>query len=200
MNKSESRYFNTAVRMDEALLKLLETKDFEYITVKEICEKAGVNRSTFYLHYETIGDLLEECIRYLSNRFLEYMELDHNTVVEGLKYCPESELYLVTPEYLKPYLRYIKEHKRLFCAAVKNPSVFRTEDIYDRMFMNVFTPILDRLHVREQDRKYIMTFYIHGLMAVISQWLKADCEDTVDYVISVIQRCVIQHSENQEDL
>ena len=47
MNKSESKYFNTAIRMDEALIALLEKKDFEYITVKEICDKAGVNRSTF---------------------------------------------------------------------------------------------------------------------------------------------------------
>ena len=58
MNKSESKYFATAVRMDEAFLRLLEKKDFAYITVKELCETAGVNRSTFYLHYETIADLL----------------------------------------------------------------------------------------------------------------------------------------------
>lgn len=45
MNKNESKYFNTAVKMDKAFLALLEKKDFAYITVKEICEKAGVNRS-----------------------------------------------------------------------------------------------------------------------------------------------------------
>ena len=50
MNKNESKYFNTAVKMDKAFLALLEKKDFAYITVKEICEEAGVNRSTFYLH------------------------------------------------------------------------------------------------------------------------------------------------------
>ena len=49
MNKSESKYFNTALRLDEALIELLEEKDLEYITVKEICQRAGVNRSTFYL-------------------------------------------------------------------------------------------------------------------------------------------------------
>ena len=37
MNKNESKYFNTALLMDEALLILLETKEFEFITVKEIC-------------------------------------------------------------------------------------------------------------------------------------------------------------------
>ena len=30
MNKSESKYFNTALRMDEALLALLDEKDLEY--------------------------------------------------------------------------------------------------------------------------------------------------------------------------
>ena len=54
MNKNESKYFNTALLMDEALLILLETKEFEFITVKEICLKAGVNRSTFYLHYQNV--------------------------------------------------------------------------------------------------------------------------------------------------
>ena len=52
MNKSESKYYNTALLMDEALLLLLENKEFDFITVKEVCQKAGVNRSTFYLHYE----------------------------------------------------------------------------------------------------------------------------------------------------
>ena len=50
MNKNESKYFNTAIKMDEALIMLLEKKDFEYITIKEICDTAGVNRSTFYLY------------------------------------------------------------------------------------------------------------------------------------------------------
>ena len=47
MNKSESKYFNTALCMDEALIALLEVKDLEYITVKEICEKAGYNLFLF---------------------------------------------------------------------------------------------------------------------------------------------------------
>ena len=41
MNRQESKYFNTASLFDEALIFLLEQKDIEYITVKEICEKAG---------------------------------------------------------------------------------------------------------------------------------------------------------------
>lgn len=70
MNKSESKYFHTALRMNEALISLLEKKDLEFITVKEICETAGVNRSTFYLHYETISDLMNETVEMVDKRFL----------------------------------------------------------------------------------------------------------------------------------
>ena len=182
--------------MDEAFLKLLEKKDFEYITVKEICEEAGVNRSTFYLHYETLSDLLTECIRHLNRQFLAYMEPGEYGVAAKLKTdCPLDELYLVTPEYLRPYLGYIKDRKRLFCTAVKNPALFQAETTYNRMFQHIFTPILERFQVPEQDRKYMMAFYVSGLMAVITEWLKADCADSVDHVIAVMQCCVMQHGE-----
>ena len=62
MNKSESKYFYTAELMNQALMALLEKKDIEFITVTEITKKAGVNRSTFYLHYDNIYELLEETI------------------------------------------------------------------------------------------------------------------------------------------
>ena len=71
MNRNESKYFNTASRMDEALLALLEKKDFEFITVREICEAAGVNRSTFYLHYENTRELLDESVGALQKKFWE---------------------------------------------------------------------------------------------------------------------------------
>ena len=71
MNKNESKYFNTALLMDEALLILLETKEFEFITIKEICLKAGVNRSTFYLHYQNVNELLVEAIEMVNKRFYE---------------------------------------------------------------------------------------------------------------------------------
>lgn len=38
--------------MDEALLALLEKKEFAYITIRELCAAAGGNHSTFYLHYQ----------------------------------------------------------------------------------------------------------------------------------------------------
>lgn len=63
MTQNESKYYNTACLMDEALIQLINEKDYDYITITEICKRAGVNRSTFYLHYETVDDLLKEAIK-----------------------------------------------------------------------------------------------------------------------------------------
>ncbi len=76
MNRPERKYFATAARMDAAFLELLEKKDFAFITVKEICAKAGVNRSNFYLHYETVNDLLAESTQYIIDQFMEEMPYD----------------------------------------------------------------------------------------------------------------------------
>ncbi len=183
--------------MDNAFLKLLENKNFADITVKEICKMAGVNRSTFYLHYETISDLLSESVRSMNEEFLSHMEMNSKSIVERIKDCPVDELYLITPEYLLPYLTYIKEHKQLFRIAIENAAVLGMDKSYDRMFCSVFEPILDRYNVIKDDRKYIMAFYMQGLMAIIAEWLKNDCIDSTEYICALIQRCVKQRKEEQ---
>lgn len=192
MNKSESKYFNTARTMDIALLELLEKKDLSYITVKEICEKAGVNRSTFYLHYETINDLLGECSEYINEQFLKYMKehgLTAESFIDGLK-NENGDYYLITPKYLGPYLNYIKEHKRQHYYILQNANTLNLHKSYQGMFQYIFSPILDKYQVDEDERRYILAFYMKGLMAIIMEWLKDDCEDPVEYIISLIQKYV----------
>ena len=183
--------------MDEAFLKLLEKKDFAYITVKEICEVAGVNRSTFYLHYETMADLLSESVSHMNEQFLDYMKNDAGTFITKIKDCPLDELYLVTPEYLMPYLSYIKEHQRLFRTATEHASVLGMDKSYQGMFQHIFIPILERYGVRKQDRDYIMVFYIQGIMAIIFEWLKNDCADSIEYIVNIIQQCVKRYEEEK---
>jgi len=48
----------TRMVLADSLIELMRTKSFEKITIRELCELANVNRSTFYLHYEDIYALL----------------------------------------------------------------------------------------------------------------------------------------------
>ena len=181
--------------MDEAFLELLAVKDFEYITVKEICGTAVVNRSTFYLHYETIADLLSECVEYINGQFLEYMQKDSEMFVEKIEKCSLEELYLLTPEYLIPYLNYIRDNKKLFLTATQNAAVLQLENTYSRMFRHIFAPIMDRFNIPEHDRHYILAFYIKGIMAVIGEWLKCNCEDPVEYIADIIRKYAREYED-----
>ena len=191
MNKNESKYFNTAIKMDEALITLLEKKDFEYITIKEICDTAGVNRSTFYLHYENTSDLLKETTRYIIDKHLAYYEIDQKRISLQFGTCKRDELLFITDEYLTPYLTFIKDNQRLFKVSIKHFSSLNMNEVYGKMFDHIFRPILERFHVPENERAYVMKFYLTGVFAIVMEWLDKNCSDDMKTVITVITDCVM---------
>lgn len=191
MNKSESKYFNTAVKMDEALIALLEKKDFEYISVKEICALAGVNRSTFYLHYENTCDLLDESVALMHDRFNSYFDVEARELVDRIRNGDEKERLLITPDYLMPYLRFIADHRRVYSAAMKKPHIFKANDTYGRMFRYIFDPILESYKVPPSERKYIMAFYLNGITAIVATWLENDCKTPIEEICDLIIKYVV---------
>ena len=191
MNKNESKYFNTAIKMDEALITLLEKKDFEYITIKEICDTAEVNRSTFYLHYENTSDLLKETTRYIIDKHLAYYEIDQKRISLQFETCKREELLFITDEYLEPYLTFIKDNQRLFKVSIKQFNSFNMNEVYGRMFEHIFNPILERFHVPEKERAYVMKFYLTGVFAIVMEWLDKNCSDDIKTVTRVITDCVV---------
>ena len=199
MGGKQARYFETAALMDEALLQLLADKDLEFITVKEICARAGVNRSTFYLHYETIDDLLQECVEYMNKNFLAEMQgVDVDEIMSRIgSDVPKEDLYFITPEFLYPYLRYIEANKRLFATTLKRPEALRLDKTYRDMLAYVITPVLDRFQVPENDRGYLMAFFMKGLMAIIEHWVSRDCVDDVEHVAAIIQGLVLKPNERR---
>ena len=191
MNKNESKYFHTAIKMDEALITLLDKKDFEYITIKEICDTAGVNRSTFYLHYENTSDLLKETTRYIIDKHLAYYEIDRKRISLQFETCKREELLFITNEYLVPYLTFIKDNQRLFKVSIKQFSSLNMDEVYGRMFKHIFNPILERFNVPEKERAYVMKFYLTGVFAIVMEWLDKNCSDDMATVIQVITDCVM---------
>ena len=191
MNKNESKYFNTAIRMDEALITLLEKKDFEYITIKEICDTAGVNRSTFYLHYENTSDLLKETTRYIIDTHLAYYETDQKRISLQFETCKREELFFITDEYLESYLTFIKDNQRLFRVSIKQFDSLNMAEVYSKMFEHVFSPILERFRVPEKERAYVMKFYLTGVFAIVMEWLDKNCSDDTATVIKIIIDCVM---------
>lgn len=155
-----------------------------------MCKTAGVNRSTFYLHYETLGDLLNETTQYLLSTFLSYFNDELKNVAYDISACELEKLVFVYDEYMHPYLTYIKENKEVFSTALSSLKFLGFEDVYKRLFEHIFNPILDRFEYPEEDRKYVMMYYLNGINAIVLEWLKDDCKKPIEDVSHIITICI----------
>jgi AcrR family transcriptional regulator len=187
MNKQESKYFNTASLMDEALLLLLEEKEYDRITVKEVCKKAGVNRTTFYLHYEGMNDLLEETARMINERFRASLA----SVPSG----DPSKVVLTSEAYLRPYLGFIKENMRAYKVMHEREHLFHSQKAFNSFYETIFSPALTRFGVTEKEKKYVFAFYTQGTVAIIGKWLEDNCRDEVDFIIELIMRHTMAYKQ-----
>ena len=102
MNKKNNhRFRETEIRMQTAMLEIMKNTELKKITVKKICEKAGVNRSTFYAHFIDIYDMLDKMQIELRKELLEsYKDAGKYTI-----FSQESFIF---------FLKYIKKHKYFY--------------------------------------------------------------------------------------
>ena len=191
MNKNESKYFKSAEKMHTALLTLLDSKNFELISVKEICETAGVNRSTFYLHYDNVNDLLQETVEAVYRDFFGRFGAEGPGALDVDK-KNEDELFLVTPKYLMPYLDFVEENRKLFYLMYEKNEMMGAEKTYETWFKTIFGPILTRFGVPQKEQPLIMVFYLKGIIGVVTEWVRGGCTESKDEIISVIQKCIIK--------
>ena len=189
MDKKESKYFQTASKMEEALINLLNIKDFEYITVKDICLKAKVNRSTFYLHYLNVNDLLEDIVLNLNKSFITFMGKDKKVVINNNL----EDLYLISDQYLLPYLLFIKENKHVYKALKSNPHLFKADKQYEEMFNNLFSPIMTHFGLDIKFHKYLMDFFINGLSAIVFDWVNDDCKYEIEEIAELIKGLIVKY-------
>lgn len=197
LNKFESKYYDTAVRMVKAFLDILETKDFEYITVKEICAKAGVNRSTFYLHYETIGDLLNESAEYISDTMSGYFDRDMH--IQDVSVMDKNDLYFINEEYLIPWLTSIKENRRLFRAALRSGHTIGMDRYTEALKKNILEPVIERHGFTKEDTEYVIAYYLEGLLSIVNVWVKNDCKKEIGDMAELIMICVNRKRETDEE-
>lgn len=87
MNKNgNKRAQNSKQRLKRALCNLLKEVGHEKITIKSLCKEAGVNRTTFYAHFDDIEDLLYEiCEEYIVGCFKIFIntEISYRTRIKN---------------------------------------------------------------------------------------------------------------------
>ena len=185
MKKNDCKYFYTASLMNQALLSLLEKKDIDFISITEIAKKAGVSRSTFYLHYDDIYDLLEETLENLNREFVNSFSASIPLEMES-----KEQAFLITEEFIFPYLSFCKKNKRILKLAHRKPQIFQTERAYKKMYNTILYPAVSQFIKDETQKIYNLEFFTQGVVGIIHKWIDLDCETEIEELIRIIKDCV----------
>ena len=85
MNKVDLRVQRTKKVLKDTFKDMFLIMNFEQITIKELCERAMINRRAFYLHYNSIDDIMSEVLEEMSLVFLKYTDdYDHFANVDRI--------------------------------------------------------------------------------------------------------------------
>lgn len=139
-----------------ALIELMQEKPFHKITVKEICEQADLNRTTFYLHYTDQTQLLNDIVSKLETDTAE-----HFSSVTGTG----DDIDL-----LSKHLEYIKDNAKIYRTLMGSNLDY---DIKTKIFKNMLNDMKDKMPalVNRIENPYVYKFITFGCGSVISQWI-----------------------------
>ena len=148
--------------LKQAYISLMHEKQPARITVKEICESAEINRSTFYLHYDEPNDILIE----LEDEAIEKMSESLYAIGSSNEKPRDAE------EYLLKFLRYVKVNDdlfRTFLVENSDPHFKRKlRDVAMKMITSSFS-----VDIPAGRGNIPYSFLVSGSIDVLSDWIKS---------------------------
>lgn len=88
----------------------------------------------------------------------------------------------------------------MFGTAFKQRVTLQTEETFKRMFEHVFNPVLERYGVPQKDRIFVVSYHLHGLMAIVTTWLEDGCEESIEHISELMQGCVMASISEKDTL
>ena len=140
-----------------ALIELMQEKPFEKITIKELCEQADLNRTTFYLHYNDQKELLDEVIGELKEKSMAYLS--------SFKRDNDGS------HIIKNYLDFIKDNAALYKTLMhgdRNGGAKSQITAYLEQELFARWPI----YGNDAENRYVFAFMVDGGVSIIVRWIE----------------------------
>ena len=142
----------TKMLLKNALIDIMKTKSIHLVSIKEICEIADVNRSTFYRHYSTQYELYDDIIDDIAQDIGSIYKNDYTTV-----------------DFLTKVLEYIESKREIFLVILSDNGKVSLGEAFV-LFTGRF---IDHNNTSELVT-YVMEFIAAGLTSTIWSWLKKE--------------------------
>ncbi len=175
MNKTDVRVKRTYKQLLDSFMELIGEKEFDDLTVCEICERANVHRATFYKHFNDKYEFLDFCfVNSLSE--IELKEIEFGTTPEGIK---NSFMY-----FIREVFEYVKKNKLIFTIAF---SMTHYSTVSNSFAAAVEAFCFDKIKIvlpdeTKESLEIFSRFYSYAFMSVI-RWYS---ENKSDYPLEKI--------------
>ncbi|WP_182199730.1 TetR/AcrR family transcriptional regulator [Paraliobacillus salinarum] len=173
--KLDRRKKYTRMILKQSLMEILREKPIRSITIKEICERADINRSTFYTHYASQYDLLHQ--------IEEEIITDMNETLASYNYSKEDEGLQMTIKILE----YVVEN-RAACETLlsEHGDVSFKKRVMKHALEHTVYNLVRENQVDQELTEYISLFYVSGSIQVIETWLKNGMDKTPEEMAKMI--------------
>lgn len=163
--------------MSAALKILLKEKKLNKITVQDIADECGINRQTFYYHFQDIYDLVEwTCI-----------EDTEKVLKENRTYDTWQEGFLSVFDLAKKDKTFIDNIYRSVSLEMLEQYLYRL--VYP-LLKNVVDEKANGQTVREENKKYIADFYKYAFVGVLLEWIRNDMAESPGQIVDRVSRIV----------
>ena len=176
--KKNERFAETDRRIRKVFTKMVLNKKTNQISVREICEATGINRSSFYLHYADIPALITAIV---GEKWTESVERIHEEM--------HGDPNIFSEAYVAATLREAKRDRTFYRAYFEKFGTAELGKGYQTLFENVFKPFFRRLGIEsEHCMEYHFEFVKAGYFAVTRKWLLYGCPETPEEMAKIIKR------------
>ncbi len=175
MSKENQRVALTKRLLKEALLRLLKKQELKQITITGLCEEAGINRITFYRHYETPRDVLDEICRDLFRELQQ--ELQPPTSLQDFK------------RYIEDMCTYLYKHSDIVLLLLHCSSEMDATAFIKEMYSFVIDEYSNIPELQEYDPdsiRLMATYFGGGGYFLLRQWLTEDIQKSPKEIASLV--------------
>lgn len=178
--KTDHRVRVTHALLKDALVSVLKDMPLSEVTIKTLCERADVNRSTFYAHFAGIHELIEA----MEEDVFEEL----NTIIDRVTNDPSY----IRKQVFVDIFTIGKEHHQMFhFLLIDNIDPMFVEKIFnmgEHAFEHV-SHVLKRTHSKEF-MKYIYTAVLSSVIAIISRWISTGMKEPLDDIADMTRLIV----------
>lgn len=186
----DARITKTKQKLSVAFSQLLTEHSFSEINVKDLVEKAQVNRSTFYLHYKSLDQFLDELESDLYTHLTELMmEFFDNTSWLGYINTPDHHQNLPILEFilheihsnilLQSFIKHRKYNSEFLLQLLEEGYHSASKSIQSN------NPQIDLNHFQ-----YYYSFISMGFIGLIFNWLDNDLKEPIEYISNLLHNMI----------